>query len=44
MLPWGKGGRGGMKSGEGFRAWTPEEADAVRARVANHLRKLDDIL
>ncbi len=37
-------GKLGMKSGEGFRSWTPEEADAVRARVARHLRKLDDIL
>lgn len=37
-------GRLGMKSGEGFRNWTPEEADAVRQRVARHLSKLDGIL
>ena len=37
-------GRLGMKSGEGFRKWTPEEADVVRARVVTHLRKLDGIL
>ena len=37
-------GRLGMKSGEGFRKWTEEEADAVRARVANHLKELDTIL
>jgi 3-hydroxybutyryl-CoA dehydrogenase len=37
-------GRLGMKSGRGFRAWTPEQAAAVRARVATHLRKLDAIL
>lgn len=37
-------GRLGMKAGQGFRAWTPEEADKVRTRVATHLRKLDDIL
>lgn len=37
-------GRLGMKSGEGFRKWTDEEADAVRARVARHLTKLDTIL
>jgi 3-hydroxybutyryl-CoA dehydrogenase len=37
-------GKLGMKTGEGFRTWTPEEADAVRRRVATHLRKLDDIL
>jgi 3-hydroxybutyryl-CoA dehydrogenase len=33
-----------MKSGRGFRAWTPEQAAAVRARVATHLRKLEAIL
>ncbi|WP_458789734.1 3-hydroxyacyl-CoA dehydrogenase family protein [Yoonia sp. MH D7] len=37
-------GRLGMKSGEGFRKWTPEEADAVRTRVARHLTRLDGIL
>ena len=37
-------GKLGMKSGEGFRKWTPEEADAVRNRVATHLRKLEGIL
>jgi 3-hydroxybutyryl-CoA dehydrogenase len=39
-----EGGRLGMKSGEGFRTWTQAEADAVRDRVATHLRKLDTIL
>lgn len=38
------GGRLGMKSGEGFRRWTPEEAQAVREKVVRHLRKLDTIL
>src|SRR5262249_10335776 len=28
-----KAGKLGMKSGEGFRTWTPDEADAVRARL-----------
>ena len=37
-------GKLGMKSGEGFRRWTKEEADAVRARVATHLTRLDTIL
>ncbi|MCF1710301.1 3-hydroxyacyl-CoA dehydrogenase family protein [Tabrizicola sp. J26] len=37
-------GRLGMKSGEGFRRWTPEEAQAVREKVVRHLRKLDTIL
>jgi 3-hydroxybutyryl-CoA dehydrogenase len=37
-------GRLGMKSGEGFRTWTKPEADAVRARVARHLKRLDGIL
>jgi 3-hydroxybutyryl-CoA dehydrogenase len=32
-------GKLGMKSGEGFRKWTPEEMEAVRARVYQHLRK-----
>ncbi|QYZ69049.1 3-hydroxyacyl-CoA dehydrogenase family protein [Neotabrizicola shimadae] len=37
-------GRLGMKSGEGFRRWSPEEAQAVREKVVRHLRKLDTIL
>ncbi|MDP2579942.1 3-hydroxyacyl-CoA dehydrogenase NAD-binding domain-containing protein [Shimia thalassica] len=37
-------GRLGMKSGQGFRKWTDEEADAVRAKVTSHLRKLETIL
>ena len=37
-------GKLGMKSGEGFRAWTAAEAEAVRARVGQHLRKLEGIL
>jgi 3-hydroxybutyryl-CoA dehydrogenase len=31
-------GRLGMKSGEGFRAWTPEQQAALRARVTQHLK------
>ena len=27
----------GMKSGEGFRKWTPEQADAVRDRLRRFL-------
>ena len=34
----------GMKSGEGFTKWTPEEADTVRKRVGTHLRRLETIL
>ena len=37
-------GKLGMKSGEGFRKWTPEQADEVRTRVSTHLRKLEGIL
>ena len=37
-------GRLGMKTGRGFRDWTPEEAEKVRSGVATHLRKLDGIL
>ena len=37
-------GKLGMKTGEGFRRWTPEEAARVRNRVTTHLRKLDTIL
>ena len=29
----------GMKSGEGFRTWTPEQQAALRARVLNHLKQ-----
>lgn len=37
-------GKLGMKTGQGFRTWTQEEADAVRLRVATHLKKLETIL
>ena len=37
-------GKLGMKSGEGFQSWTPEEADAVRQRVATHLKELESLL
>ncbi|WP_068300818.1 3-hydroxyacyl-CoA dehydrogenase family protein [Pararhodobacter sp. CCB-MM2] len=37
-------GKLGMKSGEGFRTWTPEQAAKVRNRVTTHLKKLDTIL
>lgn len=37
-------GRLGMKSGQGFRSWTPEEAAKTRARVGTHLKKLNGIL
>jgi 3-hydroxybutyryl-CoA dehydrogenase len=30
-------GKLGMKSGEGFRTWTPESADAVRQRLSRFL-------
>ena len=36
--------KSGMATGEGFRQWTPESAQAVRDRLANHLKKLDTIL
>jgi 3-hydroxybutyryl-CoA dehydrogenase len=32
-------GRLGMKSGQGFRAWSPEQQSALRQRVLNHLKK-----
>ncbi|MDO8359421.1 MAG: 3-hydroxyacyl-CoA dehydrogenase family protein [Devosia sp.] len=33
-------GKLGMKSGEGFRTWTLEEADALRAKVRDHLKSM----
>jgi 3-hydroxybutyryl-CoA dehydrogenase len=30
-------GKLGMKAGEGFRRWTPEQADAVRRRLSQFL-------
>ncbi|MEP5154492.1 3-hydroxyacyl-CoA dehydrogenase NAD-binding domain-containing protein [Planktotalea sp.] len=39
-----KDGRLGMKTGKGFREWTEDEADQLRARVARHLTRLEDIL
>jgi 3-hydroxybutyryl-CoA dehydrogenase len=32
-------GKLGMKSGEGFRKWTPEQQAALRTRVLGHLKK-----
>jgi len=32
-----KAGKLGMKAGEGFRKWTPEQADAVRTRLSRFL-------
>lgn len=37
-------GKLGMKSGEGFRNWSDEEAAQTRARVTEHLTKLETIL
>src|SRR5262249_52031542 len=34
-------GKLGVKSGEGFHKWAPGEADALRARVASHLKKFE---
>jgi 3-hydroxybutyryl-CoA dehydrogenase len=34
-------GKLGMKSGEGFRRWTPEQQAALRRRVFEHLKSLD---
>jgi len=35
-------GKLGMKSGEGFRRWTPEQQAALRARVLQHLKAARD--
>jgi 3-hydroxybutyryl-CoA dehydrogenase len=32
-------GKLGMKTGEGFRTWTPEQQAALRSRVLQHLKK-----
>jgi 3-hydroxybutyryl-CoA dehydrogenase len=37
-------GKLGMKTGQGFRTWAPNDADVVRERVAGHLNKLEGIL
>lgn len=34
-------GRLGMKSGEGFRRWTPEQQAELRARVLTHLKSMN---
>ncbi len=36
-------GKLGMKTGEGFRKWTPEQQAQLRTRVLNHLKKARDI-
>ena len=37
-------GKLGMKSGTGFRDWSQDEANELRARVIQHLNKLETIL
>lgn len=37
-------GKLGMKTGEGFRTWTPEEQAALRQRVASYLKTVGEIL
>jgi len=37
-------GRSGMAAGAGLRDWKPGDLEKTKARVADHLRKLDDIL
>ena len=32
-------GHGGMRTGEGLRRWTPEDAEATRVRLATHLAR-----
>ena len=34
-------GRLGMKSGQGFRTWTPEQQSELRARVLQHLKAMN---
>lgn len=36
-------GRLGMKSGQGFYNWTPDQAQAVRAKVVSHLLALEKL-
>jgi 3-hydroxybutyryl-CoA dehydrogenase len=36
-----KDGRLGMKTGEGFRRWTPDEQNAVRERLSRHLQAMN---
>ncbi|MBB6489375.1 3-hydroxyacyl-CoA dehydrogenase family protein [Rhizobium lusitanum] len=38
-----RGGRLGMKSGEGFRSWTEQEATELRERVAKYLRDFKSV-
>ena len=37
-------GRLGMKSGQGFHDWTPDQAQVLRAKVVSHLLALDKLL
>ena len=37
-------GRLGMKCGTGFRNWTPQQAQALREKVVQHLRALEGLL
>jgi 3-hydroxybutyryl-CoA dehydrogenase len=35
-------GKLGMKSGEGFQCWTPEQQASLRSRVLGYLKALED--
>jgi 3-hydroxybutyryl-CoA dehydrogenase len=37
-------GRLGMKAGQGFHDWTPDQAQDLRAKVVSHLLALDKLL
>ena len=37
-------GRDGMASGAGLREWQPGDLEATKARIAEHLRRLEEIL
>jgi 3-hydroxybutyryl-CoA dehydrogenase len=37
-------GRLGMKSGQGFHTWTPDQAQTLRAKVVSHLLALEKLL
>ena len=37
-------GKLGMKSGQGFQTWTPEQAKALREKVVSHLLALEKLL
>ena len=39
-----KGGKLGMKSGEGFQKWNPQDLNKIKLKISKHLKELEKII